>query len=73
MVAAAAAGVVLARASNAAAASALSCPLVTRALRAMAVRTPPGWMQLTETGRPSTRTSCRSASVKPRTANFAAL
>ena len=44
-----------------------------RALRAMFVAIPPGWTQWTPTGLRAITISWRSASVKPRTANFAAL
>src|SRR5947207_11579466 len=44
-----------------------------RAARAMFVFTPPGWMQVAETGEPARSSSSRSASVKPRTANLDAL
>lgn len=40
---------------------------------AMLVATPPGCTQVTLTGAPSSSSSMRSASVKPRTANFVAL
>ncbi len=49
--------------------SALS-PLGTRALVAMAVRTPPGWTIVTPTDDPLVSSSWRSASENPRTANF---
>ena len=44
-----------------------------RALRAMLVLIPPGWMVVTDTLAPSISSSIRSESVKPRTANLAAL
>ena len=44
-----------------------------RALRAMLVRMPPGWMVVADTGAPSISSSMRRQSVKPRTANLAAL
>ena len=44
-----------------------------RALRAMLVLIPPGWMVVTDTLAPSISSSIRSVSVKPRTANLAAL
>ena len=49
------------------------CRWVIRALRAMLVLMPPGWTQVTPMGLSSTSSSWRSASVKPFTANFAAL
>ncbi len=44
-----------------------------RALRAMLVLMPPGWMVVTETLEPSMSSSMRNESVNPRTANLAAL
>ena len=44
-----------------------------RAFLAMFVLMPPGWIVVTDTGAPSISSSMRSVSVKPRTANFAAL
>jgi len=43
-----------------------------RAARAMFVFTPPGCTHVADTGTPAMSSSSRSASVKPRTANFAA-
>ena len=43
-----------------------------RVARAIPVLTPPGCTQLTATGSPAISSSWRSASVNPRTANFAA-
>ena len=44
-----------------------------RALRAMFVLIPPGWMVVTDTLAPSISSSIRRVSLNPRTANFAAL
>ena len=44
-----------------------------RALRAMFVLIPPGWIVVTETLAPSISSSMRRESLNPRTANFAAL
>ena len=44
-----------------------------RALRAMLVRMPPGCTVVHDTGLRAISSSMRSASVKPRTANLAAL
>ena len=44
-----------------------------RALRAMLVLIPPGWIDVAETPHRSMSSSMRRASVKPRTANLAAL
>ena len=48
-------------------------PRVTRPLRTMPVLIPPGCTQVTPTGWPASSMSWRTASVKPRTANFEAL
>ena len=53
--------------------SSLSTPSTAVMLRAMLVLMPPGCTVVTLTGWPAAIISCRSASVKPRTANFAAL
>ena len=50
-----------------------SCDAVVRALRTIAVLMPPGCTQVTLTGCLAMIISWRSASVKPRTANFAEL
>jgi len=50
-----------------------SCRPTAVELRTMLVLIPPGWTQVTVTGWPLMTISSRSASVKPRTANFAAL
>src|SRR5690349_18897963 len=73
MISAARSGVVRRSASNSAAICSRVRPwpvgsFLTRALRAMLVWTPPGWTVTART--PVPRSSCRSASVKPRTANF---
>ena len=74
MIEAACSAVVLARCLSKK--SALRCWSVepaAAALRAIAVFTPPGCTQVTLTPLPATAISWRSASVKPRTPNFAAL
>src|SRR6202012_4015878 len=48
-------------------------PSAVRPLRAIAVLMPPGWTDVTLTGSRLSTISCRSASVKPRTANLAEL
>ena len=74
MIWAARSGLVLAsRLSNILASFSLSSPSAAVALRAIAVLTPPGWTAVTRTGWPAMSISWRSASVKPRTANLAAL
>jgi len=50
--------------------SSIETPEPVRALSAIRVRTPPGWT--TVTPMPSSASSCRSASEKPRTANLLA-
>ncbi len=74
MIAAARSGDILASSlSNVAVTSAWLSPRVTRPLRTMPVLIPPGCTQVTPTGWPASSMSWRTASVKPRTANFAAL
>ena len=73
MISAALSGVVMVIASKSAAICSWLRPrpsgsLRIRALRAMLVVIPPGWTVTAET--PVPRSSWRSASVKPRTANF---